>query len=96
VIESVRSLGQHYRETVGGSVESIWIHGPVLDTQEFSEESDVDLAIVVDVPGPGGLNEELSEQWAGRLPDGICGVLDVIVLNRDLPAGRRVPPIRIA
>jgi predicted nucleotidyltransferase len=60
-----------------------------LDPSEFSEDSDVDIAVIIDDDQyPTGLVDELSEELAGQL--------DVIVLNDELPLGRNIPSIRIA
>lgn len=100
VLQSVRSLGSFYMDEaerlLGVPVSSVWVHGSVLDSNEFSVHSDVDVAVVVDVPGDRGIDPELSEALTGVLPDGISGVVDVIVLNGEQPVGREVKPIRIA
>ena len=102
VIASLTSNGAWYREQIEEmlgqniTVESVWIHGSVLDRREFREESDIDIAVVIDSHDlPLGVCEELSSELAGELPDGVGGMLDVVVLNGEQPAGRVVPPIRI-
>jgi predicted nucleotidyltransferase len=101
VLASVRSLGDYYRrkatDALNVEVGEVWVHGSVLDPDEFDEDSDVDIAIVVNMPDePDGLLEFMSSELAGTFPDGISGVVDVIVLNRTRPYGRDVAPIRIA
>lgn len=101
VIDSMRGLGPWYggkaSQILGVACMEVWIHGSVLDPGEFSDRSDVDLALVVDDPAePDGLHERFSEAL-GRydFPDGVAGHVDLMVFNRTEPVGRGASPVRI-
>lgn len=65
----------------------IYAVGSATDPDRFREDSDVDVAAVVDAPGPPGLDERASEAWQDALvrhPIGDVGVANGLVYRRDL------------
>lgn len=90
VLESVAASGEFYRDEaarmLGVPVVAVYIHGSVMSAKRFHEKSDVDIAVVVDVPDrPDGPCDDYSASLAGALSDGVSGVVDVGVLNRARP-----------
>lgn len=101
VIASVKSLGSWYKQEaealLGLPVESVWIHGSVLDPNEFSEISDVNVTIITDeLARPSGIDDELSDLVMDQFHDGISGTVDAMVLNREQPRYTNIKPLRIA
>lgn len=95
VIEELLDQGDHFRalarRLLGVPVRDVYVHGSVLDPERFSEDSDIDLAIVVfDERRPIGLDVDLSRKLFGKFFLG-SSALDVIVFNREIPPhdGRR-------
>lgn len=72
-------------------VSGVWVVGSILSPEEFTEDSDVDIAVRVDIPGAEpGWDSELSELIAGKLVVG-GSALDVgVVVNQDPQGGRKI------
>ena len=72
-------------------VTGVYIIGSVLDSNKFHEESDIDIAILLNEPNMAkGSNEEMSDRFsqAYSLPD--VGFIDVSVWNITKPRGKMV------
>lgn len=66
----------------------VYIHGSVLSKSQFHENSDIDLAVVINDPKlPRGPNELLTDMLRDELiyQPFDFGVLDVIVFNKEIP-----------
>lgn len=66
----------------------IFIHGSVLSKSSFHENSDIDLAVVINNPnleiGPNELlTDMLRDEFVSQPFD--FGILDVIVFNKEIP-----------
>jgi len=73
------------------AVEGVYIIGSVLDSKKFHEESDIDLAVLINVPNMDkGTNEEMSYELSQTysIPDG--GFVDVSIWNKSKPSGKMV------
>ena len=73
------------------AVEGVYIIGSVLDSKKFHEESDIDIAVLINVPNMDkGTNEEMSYELSQTysIPDG--SFVDVSIWNRSKPLGKMV------
>lgn len=66
----------------------VYVVGSVLEPKKFTENSDIDVAVVVDGPkGNTGLSEQLSNKLQNemqRYPIGDCGVVNTLVFVNKL------------
>ena len=72
-------------------VEGVYIIGSVLDSTKFHEESDIDVAVLLNEPNMAkGVNEEMSHEFSQiySLPD--AGFIDVSIWNITKPKGKMV------
>ena len=72
-------------------VEGVYIIGSVLDSTMFHEESDIDVAVLLNEPNMAkGNNEEMSHEFSQiySLPD--AGFIDVSIWNITKPRGKMV------
>jgi len=71
-------------------VKGVYIIGSVLDPKKFHEDSDTDLAIMIDVPQMDkGTNEEMSNSFQGAY-NTTSGPVDVSIWNITKPKGKMV------
>jgi len=73
------------------AVEGVYIIGSVLDSKKFHEESDIDIAVLINVPNMDkGTNEKISYELSQTysIPDG--GFVDISIWNRSKPLGKMV------
>jgi len=73
------------------AVEGVYIIGSVLDPKKFNEDSDIDVAVMVNVSDmPKGSNEEMSYSFSETysLPD--VGFIDISIWNIDKPVGKMI------
>ena len=72
-------------------VDGVYIIGSVLDSTKFHEESDIDVAVLLNEPNMAkGNNEEMSYEFSQiySLPD--AGFIDVSIWNIIKPKGKMV------
>ena len=73
------------------SVQGVYIIGSILDSKKFHEESDIDIAVMINVPNMNkGTNEKMSNEFSQTysLPD--AGFVDVSIWNITKPKGKMV------
>jgi len=71
------------------AVKGVYAIGSVLDPEKFHEESDIDVAVLINVPNMDvGVNEKMSYEMSQTytIPDG--GFIDVSVWNISKPSGK--------
>jgi predicted nucleotidyltransferase len=73
------------------AVEGVYIIGSVLEPKKFTEESDIDIAVMINVPDmKKGSNEEMSYEFSQTyaLPD--AGFVDITIWNITKPLGEMI------
>jgi len=87
------------KDALGLPVKGTYIIGSVLDKDRFSENSDVDVAVVVADPSEQGLSERLSSRFQNemiRYPLGDVGVVNTVVFANKLAARGKTLKIGMA